>query len=1224
MPHRRFRASLRIILFSSVLCILGGLLRAQQPTNEGSPATSVLGLQAIEGDFAFYDTATDAVRNMTRPPVADAVFFYLSKEVYPAEDLHLDAMVWLDTRLTGGRTEGALQVEMLDARGAVLSSRQVIPPGRQLFFSVPFGAKPPGEGARLRLTWKNGDKVIGAAERAFKTLAPANPPKRGAVSLRIANPDGVTFAAIPTTVGVPFPRGALSDVGQLRLIDAAGKELPMQARVTARWSRFGSIKWVLLDFEAALSGGPAAFVLEYGEGVARRKTEPMQVEAAGTLFPRITGEALRADARGLSFRVDGRDAFEPWLKSSALLGGFVERGDGRVFGMGGRDMTVNVEEHGPVKTVVRATGSYTDAASGSTFCRYDTRYYFFRSSPVARIMHTWIFTGDGNRDHVNDMGWRFPYAERPAAEQFLGAEGDPSSWTAGSNLLQFEHDRFELSNRGQTANEGRRAPGVMRAVSGGAQLAFGAKDFWQNYPSELTLDGTAMTFHNWPRNGRPSTEPVTPRNAFLLKFAHSGKALDFRLPDEFLTGAIPDQSSQRKGGERHWSADRASANAQGIAQTEEMWLLAANENADVPRILKALNAENLRAVVDPAWLAASGAFYEIHPKDTAKYPDHEAIYEAVALAPGEWNERLGVYGKWIHGDAIFEPRLEAESAGLYRTFRKSHQGWPYSWVPYVRSGDSRFFKLADNATRQMIDSNFCHYVSPDVKASVEAAKGLYYRREGWWFRSMVPWTGWRGPVSRSYLADCDYLWHSYYVTGWRRPADIAMRWADLTKEEPALGGADSRSGPIGRESELRRMSFNLLKSYTEMYQAVFDPWFLAAMHAIADMHLTENRDVPWEKDSSGGERVGHFWEPGDREYHRFTGRSAYEPYLANASRYWASYRTGPWSALNPPMIESTAYSYGLTGDETFARRAAYFLDYAKTSVWTNEEKPYLRGIIANDLQLSRSSVFTGYYLSQFPLALALFERMGREPEPLAEAFYQMGNLKEVVDLGGGRHRYHYPVVQVKKAGQAPLRLLLQLNRDAKADLLSWEITDKNGRVVTKDSSAGAAPRWIDLAAELPGGVYTVRVSAELPMKPEDMAVSALSFPGLQVPLTPPGTPEVMVVPADEGMGIALQKSQYWFHVPKGVSSFTVEFFVNPPNQQARRLSVWAPDGELAWDWQKVVQGVKQPRTVRATIEARPEQQGKLWRITVPGRSSGFRLSPEIPATVAADREKWFE
>jgi len=1225
MPQCIFTRIVCALALIAGLGVAGGspALRAQDGAG-GRPA-GILGLKAVEGDFAFYDTATDAVRNMPRPPVNDAVFFYLSKEVYPAEDQHLDVVAWLDTRLTGERTEGVLLVEMLDARGAVLFSQQITPPGRQLFFSVPFGSRLPGEGARLRLTWKSGYKVYGTAERRFKTLPPANVAKHGKIAIRVANPEGVTLAAAPMTVGVPFPRGALSDVERLRLVDASGAELPMQARVSARWSRFGPIKWVLLDFEAALSGGPAEFFLEYGEGVARRTLEPMRVETSGKSFPRIAGEALRVDADGLSARTGGDAAFRPLLNPGALLGAFVQHENGKLFTMGGRDATVELEEHGPVKTVVRATGFYTEPMSGATFCRYDTRYYFFRSSPVARVMHTWIFTGDGNKDRIRTMGWRFPYAERPKAEQFLAAEGDASSWTTGTHLLQFEHDRFEVSNRGQSAaREGQRAPGVMRAVADDTQLVFGTKDFWQNYPSELTLDGTAMTFHNWPLNGRPSTDPITPGNSFLLKFAHSGQLLDFRLPDEFLTGAIPDQSSQRKGGERHWSADRESANAQGIAQTEEMWLLAANQNTDVARVMKALNDETLRPVVDPAWVCASGAFYEIHPKDTEKYPEHEAVYEAIALAPAVWNERIGVYGKWIHGDAIFEPRLEAKSAGLYRTFRKAHQGWPYSWTPYVRSGDSRFFKLADNATRQMIDSNFCHYVSPDVKASVEAAKGQYYRRQGWWFRSMVPWTGWRGPVSRSYLADCDYLWNAYYVTGYRRPADIALLWADLTKEEPSLGGKDSRTGPIGRESELRRMSFNLLKSYTEMYQAIFDPWFLAAMHAIADMHLTENRDVPWERDAAGGERVGHFWEPGDREYHRFTGRAEYVPYLANASRYWATYRTSPWSALNPPMIESTAYCYDLTGDETFARRAAYYLDYARTSVWTSDDKPHLKGILANDLQLSRSSVFTGYYLSQFPLALALFERMGREPEPLAEAFYQMGNLKEAEDLGGGRYRYHYPVIRVKKADRTPLRLLMQLNRDAKADLLSWEITDKDGRVVAKDSSPKAAPRWIDLAADLPGGVYTVRTSAELAMSPENMAISALSFPGLQVPLSPPGTPEVMLVPREEGMGIALQKSQYWFHVPKGVSSFTIEFPVDPPNQQARRISVWAPDGRLAWDWQKVVYGVKKPQTVRATIAVSPGQQGKLWRITAPGRITGFRLPPEIPATVAADRDKWFE
>lgn len=1181
----------------------------------------LLGLEAVNGEFAFYDSKEDAVRNMPRPPVEDPVFFYLSKELYPAEDRCLDVVAWLDTRLTDEKEKGALLVEVVADDNQLLFQETIQPiPGRQLFFSIPYGQAWAGRQAKVRLIWKDGSRILGQAERHFEVLPTSNVARHGKVSITVPNPEKVSLQSAPFTVGVPFPRGALDSSDKLRLLDREGREIPMQAQVTARWSRFGPIKWVLLDFEADLRGGEETFTLEYGEGVSRRDWPGMPLSFDGRSFPSVQGNRVQVNADGLWARTDLQAEFSHWLKGEALSGAFVEHENGRRYLMDGSDIQWEVEEQGPVKVVIRARGYFVDPKDGARFCLYDTRFYLYRNSPLLRVMYTWTFTGNSQVDRIRNMGWRFPYAVTPDSETFLTGAGAEAAWRPGNYLLQYLPNHFEITGDQGVLFAGDRAPGVMRLQGGSGQFVFGTKDFWQNYPSELGFEDGAMTFYNWPKHGRAVDEPITVSNAFLLRFAHTGELLDFRLPEEYLTGRIPELSSQGRGGERHWSSDPNSINAQGIAHTDEIWLLAANANEEVANIMQALNDEALRAVVDPRWVAASGAFYEIHPKDVENYPDHEAVYEEIALAPARWNERLGVYGMWIHGDAIFEPRLVEGSAGLYRTFRKAHQGWPYSWIPYVRSGDNRLFKLSDNATRHMIDANFCHYVSDDVKELVENAKGYYYRRQGWWFRSMIPWAGWKGPVARSYLADCDYLWHAYYVTGYRRPQEIALLWGELAKEEPNLAPPESRTGPIRREAELRRMSFTLLKSFTEMYQATFDPWFLVAMHNIADMHLTENRDVPWE--DFGGERVGHFWESGDREYHRFTGRLEYEPYLANASRFWATYREGPWTRFNPPMIESTAYSYELTGDELFARRAAHYLDYAKTSIWTDDRYPYLKGTIINDQQLSRASVFTGYYLSQFPMALAAFELLGYEPEPLAEAIFQMGNLREVKAINKTRYQYSYPTVHVVKEDGEPLRLMLDVQSEEKG-LLKYEIIASNGEAVAQGEFKTFRGNWVELAADLPGGEYRVKVSALLNLKPGDVQFSYSKFPGLKIPLSPPGTPEVIEADPANSLGMAMQKCQYWFYVPEGTNAFSVNFHVAPPFQQARRLSIWSPDGKLAWDWQEVLRGVKKARDVKANIKVAPEYQGKLWRITVPGSSDGLKTSPEIPPFYSVDRERWF-
>jgi|GEM_PF-128229 len=59
----------------------------------------------------------------------------------------------------------------------------------------------------------------------------------------LANADG----SQPATLGLPFPRGALSRTSFLRLVDSEGRPVPLQARALNHWPD-GSVRWTLLDF----------------------------------------------------------------------------------------------------------------------------------------------------------------------------------------------------------------------------------------------------------------------------------------------------------------------------------------------------------------------------------------------------------------------------------------------------------------------------------------------------------------------------------------------------------------------------------------------------------------------------------------------------------------------------------------------------------------------------------------------------------------------------------------------------------------------------------------------------------------------------------------------------------------------------------------------------------------------------------------------------------------
>ena len=71
------------------------------------------------------------------------------------------------------------------------------------------------------------------------------------LTLTVREPAGIERVDEPVTTGVPFAPGVLAKGAPLALLDAKGKEVPLQTRVLAHWPD-GSVKWVLLDFQTGV------------------------------------------------------------------------------------------------------------------------------------------------------------------------------------------------------------------------------------------------------------------------------------------------------------------------------------------------------------------------------------------------------------------------------------------------------------------------------------------------------------------------------------------------------------------------------------------------------------------------------------------------------------------------------------------------------------------------------------------------------------------------------------------------------------------------------------------------------------------------------------------------------------------------------------------------------------------------------------------------------------
>ncbi len=1144
----------------------------------------------------------------------------LSKGRYPWEDRHLDAIVWTTPADEDALPDGNLEVLLKDADGEVLARHRIDDLSASgLFFSVGFPPALEGRAAALEVIWlQNGDEV-GRSEAEFNVNARRDVAVSGRIPLSILNEPGATIVNAPMTVGVPFPRGALGDPDTVRLVDADGAELPLQTRELARWSRFGPVKWLLCDFTVDLDGEPREVYLEYGPDIRRTPQPDITTGLPVAGFPALNTGRIRIDEGGLSFDATGSGRFQPVLDSKSLLGAFVQHEDARTYTMP-VDAEYAFEELGSEKVVVRRTGWYAEPESGREFCQFVTRFIFFRDSPVVRIFHTWIFTGDGNSDRIANMGWRFSSAG-PVQQGAILADFDSGEWIATDSLVQFDYNRFLLpATRSEV--EGRSA-GVLSGVVGPTRVAFGAKDFWQNFPSELEIGADDFVFYNWPRRNPPARfeRPVQRGDAFRSRFAHEGELLDFSLPDEYASGPIWRESSSSEGHIAENSPE--SVNAQGIARTEEMFLYLADASVppdEAAKVLQGLNDETLRAIVDPVWVSASGVFGEIHHYDPENYPEAERVFDLSITAPARWVEQLGFYGMWLHGDYPgWGINLRDRTVSTYRTLRKNHHNYPIGWAPFARSGNPQMLKLAEKAVRQMTDANFCHYATADVDDLVGAS---HFRRQGWWDRSLLPWAGRSGPHVRSYTVDCDYLWHAYYMTGYTRARDVALLFGELTQHDH-FAPASSQLRP--------RITQSMMPSYIDMYQATFDPWFLASALEIADMHEYFYADLePMDWRVRYPHDSGHTWRHSEQQLFDFTGSDIHRHMALNNAAAWSSLfwsksaHHSDWGGGNPRLA---TFAWSQTGDDLYLARAVAGIDRPIVGMYDGD-LDYSRGIIGN-------AIGHGYLPLRSPQwddvgrVLYAVEQAGKVPEPLHDTYPVSGRR-----IGDATHHgFILPDVLIRKNPGEAVPLYLDApgrGRDhgsvwpePRYGAYSYSVADQQGDVYMEGS--WNAPDRVVLPADAPAGIYQVNLSALLAYPDDEYLQRRYGDRGrfqrihsrINLPVAEPDVPEILVFDTTaQGTQVPAPGMGFWFMVPEGTESFWIEFGRSGVGSApVTRVSVWDPDGGRAYDLS--YSGDPPPRI---EIEVLPEHAGKLWRAT----GGPFNLDPQIPPYFSFSGRKWFD
>ena len=731
--------------------------------------------------------------------------------------------------------------------------RAVVGPRRTVYYFLQEGG--PGRGnAPLVVRVAPGDTITRTLHVPLVLKRYPLPAAGLDVTLTVSNPLTAACTDEPVTSGVPLPRDLnVTDLSALRLLDAGGQPVAAQFTPLARWGGLLSdarrpLRWLLLDFQADLpADGAASYRLVAGSG-------------ASPLYPtlRVT-DTLNAvtvdvgDARFTVGRAHGRLA-GPRLAS--LVGRIVAPG-GTVYTTTG-PVTVTVPLSGPMRVSVHVQGAYRDA-DGTSLLHYTSRYWFYAGQPTLRLFHTVennnlcplveseqldcydVASGGSvsvadlslvlSTDLGPDLTYRAAGDDSQASGDLTGAlllyqdSSGTDDWDTYPALTDWDGSPLDTRPRmqsyvsfrgyrttlgGTILDGGDQAAGWLSVAGDDGAWTVGVRDFWQNFPKALRARPDSM--------------------------------IDIGLfPDEF------------------GPADYAFTLRAGEHKTHEIIL------ATLPHSHTSTLLHSLFAQAPPRCYVESGAFEptalpnwtDDSPERAGGWPDHEQyIAHQLTTSPDHvgWDEyfdnlpdaieRTDFYGIFDYGDWPID--YEGHKVAPLNVKYDNDYG---SWLQWARTGDRRWFNLAQALDRHFADVDILHNLHTPRHWGDGIAFGHSYHDEDGFLNPHRNYGGTHPDTAFG----MNGLLLTYYLTGYEKAYPSALELADCieyrlrndrhlcayfpdcTGEGYGLGESD------GLYNTGSRPAANSLSIAVAAYRATADPRYLAVADALVDWARAENQ-----------------------------------------------------------------------------------------------------------------------------------------------------------------------------------------------------------------------------------------------------------------------------------------------------------------------------------------------------------------------------------------------
>jgi hypothetical protein len=210
----------------------------------------------------------------------------------------------------------------------------------------------------------------------------------------------------PVSFGVPFAKGELKDVSALTL----GDGIAADKWVNARWPD-GSVKWAGMAAVVPANSHGLRITTQSKGMAASAKADKLQIVDNGSQIVISTGK-IKAyipksgkailDSLYLGTTKTGDAVRLVASTQNRASGG---EGDIRFTSFEGQISRASVERAGNVRAVVKLEGSLSGA--GREWLPFVLRMYFYAHSEQIKMVYSFVFDGDQDKDFIHSLGLRF-------------------------------------------------------------------------------------------------------------------------------------------------------------------------------------------------------------------------------------------------------------------------------------------------------------------------------------------------------------------------------------------------------------------------------------------------------------------------------------------------------------------------------------------------------------------------------------------------------------------------------------------------------------------------------------------------------------------------------------------------------------------------------------------------------------------------------------------------